>query len=144
MEKQDKIKMRYLRNIYLIFFILLTSLRVCHADGPGGPWGCTSGSFTVEIDFSKAPGQHNYIIGDYEEYDDIVGMFTTSPSECTTGWYLNVYLLTGLPANDTNAVRYDYSSGRVIIHSVIDSSAGDYHVRIEAIDNSNQSELVSF
>ena len=49
----------------------------------------------------------------------------------------------GLPSADPQAVRYDYTDKKVYIYAQYDSSAGDYHVRIEAKDSATNADVLN-
>merc|ERR1712183_1160520 len=58
----------------------------------------------------------------------------TSNAEFDNCWDYSIRLLTSLPTDDADCIQFDNTAREATIYSTKASSAGDYHIRIEAND----------
>jgi len=59
-----------------------------------------------------------------------------SDADVKSCWKYKMFVLgSGLPSNDQNAITFDIDAKTATVYSTKASSAGSYHIRIEAVDN---------
>lgn len=58
----------------------------------------------------------------------------TSSAEYEDCWEYSIRALTSLPTDDANCIQFDHTAREATVYSTKASSAGDYHIRIEAND----------
>jgi hypothetical protein len=58
----------------------------------------------------------------------------TSNAEFDDCWEYSIIALTSLPTDDANCIQFDNTARKATVYSTKASSAGDYHIRIEAND----------
>jgi len=58
----------------------------------------------------------------------------TSNAEFDDCWEYSIRALTSLPTDDANCIQFDNTAREATVYSTKATSAGDYHIRIEATD----------
>ena len=96
---------------------------------------------TYELYFEPVTNRE-YYIGETMVVDYLENSITANPNYEISGvcWSYNVYILPSspLPADDLNAITIDNEKLLIETFTELETSAGEYHIRVAAVDNSGE------